>query len=113
MSTALHQRPIGSPTDHGGAPARRAVIRWAWRLYRREWRQQLLVLALVAVAMAATSAGLAMATNVPSYQDANGSQSPVRSPPWISGRRTPVVPTDIRWCGSSPVDTRPVRTRSR
>jgi hypothetical protein len=26
----------------GGAPARRAVVRWGVRLFRREWRQQLL-----------------------------------------------------------------------
>ena len=26
------------------------MIRWAWRLFRREWRQQLLVLALLVVA---------------------------------------------------------------
>ena len=34
--------------------ARRAVVRWSWRLFRREWRQQLLVLALLTVAVAAT-----------------------------------------------------------
>jgi putative ABC transport system permease protein len=44
-------------TGTGGVPARRAVIRWAWRLFRREWRQQLLVVALVAVAVAATFVG--------------------------------------------------------
>ena len=38
-------------------PARRAVVRWAWRLFRREWRQQLLVLALIVVAVAATIVG--------------------------------------------------------
>ena len=27
--------------------ARRAVVRWSWRLFRREWRQQLLVLVLL------------------------------------------------------------------
>lgn len=32
--------------------ASRAVIRWAWRLFRREWRQQFLMLYLVAVAVA-------------------------------------------------------------
>jgi putative ABC transport system permease protein len=39
------------------------VIRWAWRLFRREWRQQLLVLALITVAVAATFVGAAVATN--------------------------------------------------
>jgi putative ABC transport system permease protein len=45
--------------------ARRAVSRWAWRLFRREWRQQLLVLALVTVAVATTILGSAVATNNP------------------------------------------------
>ena len=41
------------------------MIRWAWRLFRREWRQQLLVLALLTVAVAATIVGAAVATNTP------------------------------------------------
>ena len=44
MSTALRERPARRRAPDGGVPARRAVIRWAWRLFRREWRQQLLVL---------------------------------------------------------------------
>jgi putative ABC transport system permease protein len=68
MSTTLQERPAGSEptgagTRDGGVPARRAVIRWAWRLFRREWRQQLLVLALITVAVAATFVGAAVATN--------------------------------------------------
>ena len=50
---------------NGGVPARRAVIRWAWRLLRHEWRQQLLILALITVAVAATFVGSAVATNTP------------------------------------------------
>jgi putative ABC transport system permease protein len=46
-------------------PARRAVTRWAWRLFRREWRQQLLVLALITVAVAATLIAAAVSTNNP------------------------------------------------
>jgi putative ABC transport system permease protein len=69
MSTALRERPAApSPpagTRNGGVPARRAVSRWAWRLFRREWRQQLLVLALITVAVAATIIGAAAATNNP------------------------------------------------
>ena len=66
MSTALRERPAppGAPR-HGGVPARRAVIRWAWRLLRREWRQQLLILGLVTVAVAATIVGAAVATDTP------------------------------------------------
>ncbi|HEV3291486.1 MAG TPA: FtsX-like permease family protein, partial [Streptosporangiaceae bacterium] len=44
--------------------ARRAVVRWAVRLFRREWRQQLLVLGLLAVAVAATIWGASAVVNV-------------------------------------------------
>jgi putative ABC transport system permease protein len=61
--------PLRSPQEPdsggGGMAARRAVSRWAWRLFCREWRQQLLVLALVTVAVAATILGSAVATNNP------------------------------------------------
>ncbi len=69
MSTALRERPAApapsAGTGNGGVPARRAVTRWAWRLFRREWRQQLLVLGLITVAVAATIIGAAVATNNP------------------------------------------------
>ncbi len=66
MSTALRERPApAGAAGNGGAPARRAVIRWAWRLLRREWRQQLLILGLVTVAVAATIVGAAVATDTP------------------------------------------------
>jgi putative ABC transport system permease protein len=65
MSTALRERPVRAGTGNGGVPARRAVIRWSWRMFRREWRQQLLVLALIVVALAATVVGAAVATNNP------------------------------------------------
>jgi len=51
-------------TGNGGIPARRAVFRWGWRLFRREWRQQLLVLGLLTVAVAATIWGASVVTNV-------------------------------------------------
>ncbi len=51
-------------TGNGGVPARRAVFRWGWRLFRREWRQQLLVLGLLTVAVAATIWGASVVTNV-------------------------------------------------
>jgi putative ABC transport system permease protein len=65
MSTALRERPAPAGTSNGGVPARRAVIRWSWRMFRREWRQQSLVLALIVVALAATVVGAAVATNTP------------------------------------------------
>ena len=65
MSTALRERPGEAGAANGGVPARRAVIRWSWRMFRREWRQQTLVLALIVVALAATVIGAAVATNTP------------------------------------------------
>jgi putative ABC transport system permease protein len=50
--------------------ARRAVVRWAWRLFRREWRQQLLVLALLTLAMAATVFGVSTTYNLVPSADA-------------------------------------------
>ena len=52
VSTVMTKpRPHAAGTANGGVPARRAVIHWSWRLFRREWRQQLLVLALIVVAV--------------------------------------------------------------
>ncbi|MGO9149188.1 MAG: hypothetical protein ACLP1E_00490 [Acidimicrobiales bacterium] len=65
MTSAVLERPVESRPANGGAPARRAVMRWAWRLFRREWRQQLLVLALIIVAVAALFVAAAVATNNP------------------------------------------------
>ncbi|HZD68227.1 MAG TPA: hypothetical protein VFA45_04670 [Actinomycetes bacterium] len=69
MSISLRDRPVelgASDGGNGGMPVRRAVVRWAWRLFCREWRQQLLVLALLGVAVAATVVGVAVGTNTPS-----------------------------------------------
>jgi putative ABC transport system permease protein len=63
MTATLLERPSRRWPPNGGRPARRAVVRWGLRLFRREWRQQLLVLGLLAVSVAATTVGLAVATN--------------------------------------------------
>jgi putative ABC transport system permease protein len=65
MSTAVLAPLADARPADGGVPARRAVVRWAWRLFRREWRQQFLILALITVAVAATIVGSAVATNTP------------------------------------------------
>jgi len=68
MSTATAtatRRPAQAGPDNGGVPARRAVMRWAWRLFRREWRQQLLILALITVSVGAVVIGAAVATTTP------------------------------------------------
>ena len=70
MSVALREPPDLAGHE-GGIIARRAVVRWAVRLFRREWRQQLLVLGLLTVAVAVTIWGTSVVTNVqlpnPSY----------------------------------------------
>jgi putative ABC transport system permease protein len=52
MSAVAHPSALTGPKD-GGVAGRSAVIRWAGRMFRREWRQQLLVLALLTVAVTA------------------------------------------------------------
>lgn len=65
MSTTLLPPPVVAPPPaRGGAPGRRAIRRWAWRLLRREWRQQVLVVALLTIAVAATTVGLGLVVNV-------------------------------------------------
>jgi putative ABC transport system permease protein len=63
VSTALESLPGLDAGTGSGIVARRAVIRWGWRLFRREWRQQLLVLGLLTVAVAATIWGASVVTN--------------------------------------------------
>jgi putative ABC transport system permease protein len=62
MTTLAHRAGLRGPRS-GGVPARRAVIRWAGRMLRREWRQQLLVVTLLTVAVAAAIASITMVYN--------------------------------------------------
>ena len=67
MSATLAPLPppiIAPAPNRGGAPARRAIRRWAWRLLRREWRQQVVILGLLIVAVAGTTVGLGFVVNV-------------------------------------------------
>jgi putative ABC transport system permease protein len=64
VSVALREPPDLDRGAGSGIVARRAVVRWGWRLFRREWRQQLLVLGLLTVAVAATIWGASAVTNV-------------------------------------------------
>jgi putative ABC transport system permease protein len=73
MSVDVLEYPVtgsGGRSTTGGVPARRAMIRWAWRLFKREWRQQLLILLLVVAAVAAIVVGATVATNTPPPHDA-------------------------------------------
>ena len=62
MTTLAHRSALRRPSG-GGFAARRPLIRWAWRLFRREWRQQILVIALLTVAVAAAVCSVTIAYN--------------------------------------------------
>ncbi|MGH3128366.1 MAG: ABC transporter permease, partial [Gaiellaceae bacterium] len=62
MTTLVHARTSRRPSN-GSIAARRAVVRWAWRMFRREWRQQILVTALLTVAVAAAIGSLTLVYN--------------------------------------------------
>ncbi len=64
MTTPTLEKPF-TERPGGGIPARRAVVRWAVRLLRREWKQQLLIVALITAAVAATFIASAVATATP------------------------------------------------
>jgi putative ABC transport system permease protein len=64
MSAMLQDRPALAGSASGGAAGRRVVTRWARRLLRREWRQQILVLALLALTVGAAAFSVAAAYNV-------------------------------------------------
>src|SRR5262249_52399178 len=66
VGATLAARPVLHGPAGGGVAARRAVTRWAWRLLRREWRQQALVVALLALTVAAAAFSVAAAYNVAS-----------------------------------------------
>jgi putative ABC transport system permease protein len=59
-------------TTHRAGPARRAVLRWAWRLFRREWRQQVVVLLLLTVGVAGAVAGATMTVNATTRDHGTG-----------------------------------------
>jgi putative ABC transport system permease protein len=62
MSALAHPSAL-SGRGNGGVAARRALIRWAGRMFRREWRQQLLVVTLLTVAVAAAIASVTLVHN--------------------------------------------------
>ena len=79
MTTLSHRPALGGPRN-GGVAARRAVVRWAGRMFRREWRQQLLVLTLLTVAVTAAIGSITIAYNsVPADNSDFGSANPVLS----------------------------------
>jgi putative ABC transport system permease protein len=69
MTTLAHRLEVPGPRN-GGVAARRALVRWAWRMFRREWRQQILVAALLTVAVAAAVGSVTVVDNLGAPDDA-------------------------------------------
>ena len=69
MTMLSHERPperVREPADPGRAPAaRRALFHWGLRLLRREWKQRVIIVALIAVATAAMILGTNVASATP------------------------------------------------
>src|SRR5215218_2990045 len=61
--TALAHQPALRGRANGGVAARRAMIRWGGRMFRREWRQQILVVTLLTVSVAAAVGSITIAYN--------------------------------------------------
>jgi putative ABC transport system permease protein len=59
----IHVQP-SSGDDDGGMVARRAIVRWSWRLLRRQWRSQVLIVALLVLAVSASVVGGGVAYNL-------------------------------------------------
>ncbi|HSJ70069.1 MAG TPA: FtsX-like permease family protein [Acidimicrobiia bacterium] len=62
MTAVRNAQPVAA--DGGARIARRAVIRWAWRMFRRDLRSQFLVLTLITLAVAGAVGGSVVAYNL-------------------------------------------------
>ncbi len=94
MTMYRDERPVREPEDpRRAAMARRSLSRWALRLAVREWKQRVLIAALIAVASAATLLGIAVASATPGTPNAGTygtAQTLVELPP-----STPDLPAVI------------------
>ncbi|MCX4974614.1 FtsX-like permease family protein [Streptomyces sp. NBC_00620] len=90
MSALAPPRPTaGRP----GVPARRALVRWSWRLLRREWRSQALVAVLLVVTVIAAVCGATTIANLPDPADSRlGSADTVMT---LNGKDPQAVASDL------------------
>jgi len=105
MRSALHRRSTQERAANGGVAARRAVLRWGWRLFRREWRQQLLVLLLLTITVAAAIFSVTAAYNIIPSSDAQFGTADHRLD--IDGADPPTLDTEVSavraWFGTAEV----------
>jgi putative ABC transport system permease protein len=116
VSTALRDPPDldADAGAGGGIVARRAVFRWGWRLFRREWRQQLLVLGLLAVAVAATIWGASVVTNTqlpnPNYATLGTAAASVTLPGTDPHLAADIAAIQDRWGPADLIESQDIAT---
>ena len=107
MNAVAHPAPLAGPRS-GGIAARRAVIRWARRMFRREWRRQLLVVTLLTVAVAAAIGSITMVYNTAPADNAQPGAAP-EQPARSATAREFCAPTIMRLNRSRPRRSVPSR----
>src|SRR5258708_17785883 len=112
VSIALREPP-DLAGEEGGIVARRAVVRWGWRLFRREWRQQLLVLGLLTVAVAATIWGTSVVTNIhlpPNYATFGTAAALVTLPGTAPHLAADIATAPDRWGPADVIENQDIAT---
>jgi putative ABC transport system permease protein len=116
VSTVLEGLPDLDADAGSGIVARRAVIRWGWRLFRREWRQQLLVLGLLTVAVAATIWGASVVTNSqipPAYPKFGTGAAQVTLPGLVPQLAADIATIAGRWGPADLIEEQNITTGTR
>ena len=111
---ARDDRPVREPEDpRRAAMARRSLSRWALRLAVREWKQRILIVALIAVASAATLLGIAVASATPGTPNAGiygTAQTLVELPGDTSGLPGVIAKIEKAYGAASVVYDQPITT---
>jgi putative ABC transport system permease protein len=114
VSIALRDPPDLAGDAGSGIVARRAVMRWGWRLFRREWRQQLLVLGLLTAAVAAVIWGASAVTNVqlanPNYATFGTAAAQVTLPGSDPSLAADIAGIAGRWGPADVIETQDITT---
>ena len=89
-------------------------MRWGWRLFRREWRQQLLVLGLLTVAVAATIWGASVVTNAqlpnPNYATLGAAAAQVTLPGTDPHLAADIAAIQDRWGPADLIEDQDIAT---
>jgi putative ABC transport system permease protein len=89
-------------------------MRWGWRLFRREWRQQLLVFGLLTVAVAVTIWGASVVTNAqlpnPNYATLGTAAASVTLPGTDPHLAADVAAIQARWGPADVIESQEITT---